>query len=191
MHVSKHLLKHIYYDVKHDEKPSVLAHLIKKENPSLAIVFCGTRHTANFVDRYLQKEGVESRAIHGGITQGQRSYILEGFHKGKPHILVATDVAARGLDIKDVSHVFNYDVPKTSEDYTHRTGRTARFGKTGKAITLLSREDHESFRKVLRYIEVERGHLDFKPVPYRPQYERRDRRRSSPRSFGRRSAWER
>ncbi len=190
-HISAHLLKHIYYDMRRDEKLSVLSYLIKKEKPSLAIVFCGTRGTTNFVDRHLQREGVESRAIHGGISQYQREHILEGFHRGKPHVLVATDVAARGLDIKNISHIFNYDAPKTPDDYTHRIGRTARFGKSGKAITLLSREDHDSFRKILRMTDIEKGRLDFKPVPYKSTHEdRRPEGRFGRRRFGR-SAWER
>ncbi|MBI3190951.1 DEAD/DEAH box helicase [archaeon] len=189
-HISKHLLKHIYYDVRHDEKLSTLSGLIEKEKPSLAIIFCGTRRMANVVERYLRGINVEAKAIHGGLTQQQRSHIMDGFHRGRPHILVATDVAARGLDIKDVSHIFNFDVPKTAEDYTHRTGRTARFGKTGKAITILSKDDHESFRKIIRHIEIERGILDFKPVPVRMQSSYTHSNRNAPRRrFG--NSWER
>ncbi len=172
-HVSRQLLKHIYYDVRRDEKLSLLAHLIEKEHPSLAIVFTATRRAADFVNRYLQSENVESMAIHGGHTQTARERILEGFHRGKVHILVATDVAARGLDIKNVSHVFNYDIPKNALDYTHRIGRTARFGKTGKAISLLSNEDHHLFRGILRQISIEKGHVEgFKPKAIHMQRER-------------------
>ena len=142
---------------------------------------------ANVVERYLQNAKIEARAIHGGLTQQQRSHVLDGFHRGRPHILVATDVAARGLDIKNVSHIFNFDVPKTAEDYTHRTGRTARFGKTGKAMTILSKEDHEAFRRILRYIEIERGTLNFKPVPVRMHSGNRER--GPRRRFG--NSWER
>lgn len=168
--ISKHLLKHIYFDVKNDEKLSVLLHMIEKEKPSLAIVFCGTRRGANYVDRFLREKGIEAKAIHGGITQSQRMNVLEGFHRGRPHILVATDVAARGLDIKNVSHVFNYDIPKTVDDYTHRVGRTARFGKSGKSICLLAPEDHNAFRNIIRRIEIEKGHLDFKPEKIRMHF---------------------
>jgi ATP-dependent RNA helicase DeaD len=166
--ISELLLKHYYYNLKRDEKASVLAHLIKKEKPSLAIVFTATRRAADFVDRYLQDQKIESRALHGGHTQATRSSILEGFHRGKPHILVATDVAARGLDIKNVSHIFNYDVPNGPEEYTHRVGRTARFGKAGISITLLCREDHPSFQRIVKYMDIEQRELgDFKPVPVR------------------------
>lgn len=159
-HISRHLLKHIYYDVKQDEKISALVHLIEQEKPSLAMIFCSTRHMTDIVARNLQNAGVEARAIHGGLTQSARMHVLEGFHRGRPHILVATDVAARGLDIQDVSHIFNFDIPKTADDYTHRVGRTARFGKTGKAISLLSSHDHLAFRGIIRQIEIEKGHLE-------------------------------
>ncbi|MFH0832999.1 MAG: DEAD/DEAH box helicase [Candidatus Aenigmatarchaeota archaeon] len=177
--ISKHLLKHYYYDVQHDKKLSALAGVIEREKPSLAIVFCSTRGATMTVDRYLRNENIESKAIHGGITQYERTHILEGFHRGRPHILVATDVAARGLDIKNVSHIFNFDVPKTPDDYTHRTGRTARLGEKGKAITLLSREDHPAFQKIMRYVEVEKAILGFEPKPVKFFKEERERGRFS------------
>ena len=182
-HVSAHLLKHYYYDTNQEEKLSLLEYLIKKEKPHLAIVFCATRGVTDFVARELQRAGIEARAIHGGMGQDSRMRVLEGFHRGRPHILVATDVAARGLDIKNVSHVFNYDIPKTAEDYTHRIGRTARFGKTGETISLLSKQDHEFFRKIIQYIEIEKKPLpeDFRP---RKVFFKRERRFGSPPRFG-------
>lgn len=175
-HIAKHLLKHIYYDVKRDEKLSLLAHLIDKEKPFLAIVFTATRDAADFVDHFLQNEGVESRAIHGGHSQHAREKVLEGFHRGRPHILIATDVAARGLDIKNVSHIFNFDIPKSALDYTHRIGRTARFGKSGKAISLLCSEDHSLFRNIVKHFSIEKGSPEeFKPRPVRFERPRRHR----------------
>ncbi len=164
-HVSKHLLKHYYLDIKQEEKLSLLEYMIKKQKPTLAIVFCATRGITDFVARELERANIEARAIHGGMGQDSRMRVLEGFHRGKPHILVATDVAARGLDIKNVSHIYNYDIPKTVEDYTHRIGRTARFGKTGETISLLSKQDHDPFRKIVQYIDIERITLpeDFEP----------------------------
>jgi ATP-dependent RNA helicase DeaD len=182
-YVSTNLLKHYYYDIKQEEKISLLEYLINTEKPSLAIVFCAMRGITNFVARELGNAGVDVKAIHGGIEQSSRMNILEGFHRGRPHILIATDVAARGLDIKNVSHIFNYDIPKTAEDYTHRVGRTARFGKTGKSISLLSREDHELFRKIIRSIEIEKLQLpaDFKP---RSIFYTREHRSFGNRRFG-------
>ncbi len=155
-YVPEHKLKQYYYDAPEDEKISLLVHLIKKENPSLAIVFCNTKHETDFVASALEQNSVEAKAIHGGLTQQQRLHVMEGFHRGKPHVLVATDVASRGLDIKNVTHIFNYDVPQYVDNYTHRIGRTARIGKEGKAITLLSRKDHESFRRILRHLTIQK-----------------------------------
>ncbi len=186
--ISHHLLKHYYYDILQEEKLSLLEYLIKKEKPYLAIVFCGTRHITDFVARELERAGLEARAIHGGMGQDSRMRVLEGFHRGRPHILVATDVAARGLDIKNVSHIFNYDIPKTAEEYTHRIGRTARFGKTGETMSLLSKQDHEHFRKIVQYIDIEKKHLpdDFRPRKIFFRSERRfgQRRFGGPRRFG-------
>lgn len=155
-HVAKHLLEQVYYDVKSEYKISLLLHLIEKEKPSLAIVFCSTRTTTDVVAHHLQQYGAEAKAIHGGLTQSRRTNLLEGFHRGRPHILVATDVAARGLDIKNVSHIFNFDIPKTVDEYTHRIGRTARIGKEGKAISLLSNHDHEAFRKIFSGFDIKK-----------------------------------
>jgi ATP-dependent RNA helicase DeaD len=154
--VSTQKLKQFYYDVKKQDKISLLVHLINKEKPRLAIVFCSTRRMANIVGDVLEKQAFEAKTIHGGMTQSSRMNILEGFHRGKPHILVATDVAARGLDIENVSHIFNYDLPQEAKNYTHRIGRTARIGKEGKVITLLSQEDHPVFQRIVRTHEVKK-----------------------------------
>lgn len=187
-HVAKHLLKQFYYDVKSEYKISLLAHLIEQEKPSLAIIFCSTRTTTDIVSDYLEQNGVEAKAIHGGLTQSRRTNVLEGFHRGRPHILVATDVAARGLDIKNVSHVFNFDIPKTAEEYTHRIGRTARIGKEGKAISLLSNQDHDSFRKIFRDFEIEKKapeNFTPKSVPLRGERRGGGFRRGPPRGSSR------
>ncbi|MBI2173375.1 MAG: DEAD/DEAH box helicase [Candidatus Aenigmarchaeota archaeon] len=162
--VPKHKLKQVYYDVRNEYKMSLLVHLIKKEKPTLAIVFCATRGITDIVASALEQNGIEAKAIHGGHTQSRRLSILEGFHAGKVHVLVATDVAARGLDIKNVTHIFNYDCPNGPDDYTHRIGRTARIGAEGKAIMLLSNRDHEVFRKIIGKQEIEKGPQEKFPV---------------------------
>ncbi len=179
-------LKQTYYDVRAEDKISLLVHLIKKEKPTLAMVFCGTRHTTDFLADILFRSGVEAKAIHGGLTQERRTNILEGFHRGRPHILVATDVAARGLDIKNVTHIFHFDSPKNTDDYTHRIGRTARVGKEGKSLLLLSQRDHEFFRKILREAPyIEKVRIDnFPKIPVR--YEERPYQ-----SFGKRGGFQR
>src|SRR3989344_3263549 len=148
-YVDKNKLIQHYYDIDRGNKFSLLVHVIKKESGGLIIIFCGKRHVVDIVDRNLKKQGIRSQALHGGMTQSKRNYVMEAFHSGKLDVLVASDVAARGLDIKNVSLIINYEIPKTSREYVHRIGRTARAGNEGRVISLLSNEDHDNFRKVL------------------------------------------
>ncbi|MBI2584137.1 MAG: DEAD/DEAH box helicase [Candidatus Aenigmarchaeota archaeon] len=148
-YVDKSKLVQHYYDVDRNDKFSLLAHVIKNESKGLTIVFCATRHIVDVIDRNLNAQGIRSQALHGGMTQARRNEVMEAFHNGKLDVLVASDVAARGLDIKNVNLIINYDLPKTSQDYVHRIGRTARAGKEGRVVSLLSREDHLNFRRVL------------------------------------------
>ena len=153
-------LKQVYFDIPKNMKFSLLVHLLKRETPGLIMVFCNTRHNTDFVADNLKNLGIDAIAIHGGLTQDKRTKIMQRFHEKKVYILVCTDVAARGLDIKGVSHIYNYDIPKTSKEYIHRIGRTARAGKEGIAINILSDRDYENFNNVLRdealYIEKEK-----------------------------------
>jgi ATP-dependent RNA helicase DeaD len=166
IHVAKHLLKQIYYDVRQAEKFSLLVHLLKKNSDGFALVFCATRREANIVGRNLSAQGIRAMTIHGGLTQGRRMDAIEALKKRTINVLVATDVAARGLDIRNVSHVYNYDVPKTSDEYVHRIGRTARAGEEGDAITILTERDYDNFRNVLRdrtldVIKTEKPEFEF------------------------------
>jgi len=149
-------LKQIYYNVHDNMKFSLLAHLLKNERAGLVMVFCNTRRTVDFVAKNLKSNGVDALAIHGGFSQSKRTRQMEDFHSKKnAHVLVCTDVAARGLDIKGVSHVYNYDIPKDSKEYIHRIGRTARAGKEGMVINILSERDHDNFSRVLRDNDVD------------------------------------
>jgi len=143
-------LKQIYYDVSDEEKFSLLIHLLREDKNALSMVFCRTRKNVDFLAKNMETLGINSKAIHGGLPQNRRIKILEEFHQKKINVLICTDVAGRGLDIKGVSHVYNYDIPPTSEDYIHRIGRTARAGKDGKAISLLSNKDYENFRNIFK-----------------------------------------
>jgi len=187
--VAKHKLAQYYYNVKQEEKLALLVHLIKKEKPKLALVFCSTRHMSDLAGDVLAANGIDAKTLHGGLTQNRRTNLLEGFHRGRPHVLVATDVAARGLDIKDVSHVFNFDVPSNPDDYRHRIGRTARIGREGKAITLLCQKDHLSFRKVVSYNDIEclkeNQYTKSISMPQRRFHERPMRKRRMPMRFSR------
>ncbi|MCX6746529.1 MAG: DEAD/DEAH box helicase [Candidatus Pacearchaeota archaeon] len=141
-------LKQIYYDVPDHLKFSLLVHLLKKENSKSAMVFCNTRRNADFIAENLNNLNINAIAIHGGLEQRKRIRIIEDFHKNRINILICTDVAARGLDIKGVSQIYNYDLPKDSKDYIHRIGRTARAGEEGEAISLLASRDYENFRRI-------------------------------------------
>lgn len=147
-HVDPTLLKQYYYDVSSGNKFSLLVHLLKNDKVGLVMVFCNTRKNVDFISRNLRREGVEAHPIHGGLTQNQRNRVMDLFKDNRIHVLVASDVAARGLDIKNVSHVYNYDLPKTEEEYIHRIGRTARAGKEGKAISIVSDRDYENLRRI-------------------------------------------
>jgi ATP-dependent RNA helicase DeaD len=172
-YVKSEFLHQTYYDVMDNEKFSLLVHLVKKENPALAIVFCGRRTTSDAVYKNLNSNGINAKVIHGGLEQEKRERIMKEVHAGSIQVLVATDVASRGLDIKGVTHIFNYDVPEKSDDYTHRIGRTARAGKSGKAITLLAPADHQNFRRILQLnpeISVEKGRKEqFAKVAFDPR----------------------
>ncbi|MBT7705959.1 DEAD/DEAH box helicase [archaeon] len=151
-------LKQVYYDVDQRQKFSFLVHLLRNETQKLVMVFCNTRAIVDFVEKNLRTYGIQARAIHGGLSQAQRSRVLGEFHDERVDVLVCTDVAARGLDIKGVSHVYNYDLPNMSEDYVHRIGRTARAGDDGIAISILSNRDYDNFRRVQmnENLEIER-----------------------------------
>jgi len=151
-------LKQVYYDVPDGLKFSLLVHLLNHEKSDLVMVFCGTRQNVDFVETNLKKNGINAKAIHGGLSQNARTNVLDGFHKGKVNVMICTDVAARGLDIKGVSHVYNYDIPKTAEEYIHRIGRTARAGKDGIAISILASRDYDNFQKMEKSdkIKIER-----------------------------------
>lgn len=142
-------LTQVYYDVPDNLKFSLLIHLLKHEKSGLVMVFCNTKKNTDFVANNLKSSGVDALAIHGGFSQEKRNMAMKQFHSQKAHVLVCTDVAARGLDIRDVSHVYNYDIPRESKQYIHRIGRTARAGKEGIAINLLSPRDYDNFRRVL------------------------------------------
>ena len=143
-------LRQIYYDVPKNLKFSLLVHLLKREKHGLVMIFCNTRHNTDFIGRNLENLGIDVLVIHGGLTQQKRNRIMEKFNKNKVYVLVCTDIAARGLDIKGISHIYNYDTPKTSKDYIHRIGRTARAGKDGIAINILSEMDYDNFGNVLK-----------------------------------------
>jgi len=139
-------ITHRVYPVASDLKRSLLVHLLThdEENTKQVLVFVGTKFGASRLAVYLERQGIAADAIHGDKSQQQRTEALEAFKSGKARVLIATDVAARGLDIDDLPHVINYELPHTAEDYIHRIGRTGRAGKKGDATSLVAPE--EKFR---------------------------------------------
>jgi len=157
-------LKQAYYDVPDSQKFSLLCNLLKKEHKGLVMVFCNTQHNTDFVARNLTKNGIDAVATHGGLSQDKRTKIMKLFHSQNVNVLVCTDVAARGLDIKGVSHVYNYDVPNEINNYVHRIGRTARAGADGIAITILASRDYDQFGRLLRSLGVKIERLELPEI---------------------------
>jgi len=143
---------HAVYPVPKDKKSALLAALLVKEELDSVLVFVRTKHGADKVVRHLEKEGIRSTAMHADKTQPQRVKALEDFKAGRVRVLVATDIAQRGLDITGISHVINYDVPQQAEDYVHRIGRTGRALNEGDAFTFMAPDELSMVRTLERVI---------------------------------------
>ncbi len=131
-------IEQFYYEIDQKTKLDAFIEVVKREAPTSAIVFTNTKRWADTLSRMMQKRGLRSEAMHGDLSQNQRDRVMDGFRNKKITFMVATDVAARGLDIQGVSHIFNYDIPKDKENYIHRIGRTGRAGNTGRAISFIA-----------------------------------------------------
>jgi ATP-dependent RNA helicase DeaD len=145
-------VRQVYYEVAWPEKAEALARILDYEQPESAIVFVRTRRDADEVAERLNGLGYLAQAIHGDLNQAQRERTLGRFREGRTQLLVATDVAARGLDIPDVSHVINYDLPEDADAYVHRIGRTGRAGRSGEALTLVTPREHRQLAIIERLI---------------------------------------
>ncbi len=141
-------VRQVAYIVPRAHKPAALDRVLDMENPTSAIVFCRTRLEVETLVETLSAHGRRAQALHGGMEQRARDRVMQQFRGGKADLLVATDVAARGLDIEHLSHVFNYDVPAAAEAYVHRIGRTGRAGRAGTAITLAEPREHRLLRAI-------------------------------------------
>ena len=141
------------YFVPRAEKKALLQRLLQSEGALRSIVFTRTKHAANRLAEQLTRSGVEAQAIHGNKSQGARERALEGFKSGHTPVLVATDIAARGIDVDGISHVFNFDLPNVAESYVHRIGRTARAGASGKAIAFCDVDERPLLRDIERFIK--------------------------------------
>ena len=174
------------YFVKQKDKAVLLARLLKDREVQRSIVFTRTKHGANRLVGQLDKANLDAVAIHGNKTQNQRQKALNAFREGQCLILVATDVAARGIDIPEVSHVFNFDLPEVPEQYVHRIGRTARAGRSGEAVSLICDQERHLHRAIERLTNVTLSTLplpdgftqDLKDAPAEMSTSPRDRRKA-------------
>jgi len=147
------LVTHVVHPVSREKKRELLSYLIQTRGLSQVLVFCGTRIGANRLAHQLRKDRIQADAIHGDKTQAERLAALEAFKAGKTAVLVATDVASRGLDIEGLPQVINFDIPHSPEDYVHRIGRTGRAGAAGEAISLVAPQDLDALAAIERLIK--------------------------------------
>ena len=151
----------LVYSVKPEMKPDLLLHLLEAPEWEQVLIFTRTKAGADALKARLDREGIRTEALHSNLRMAHRTRALERFAQKKVRVLVATDIAQRGLDVEGISHVVNYDVPKDPEDYTHRIGRTARAGALGTAVTFLAAADLGAFKSMTYHIgrDLERIHL--------------------------------
>jgi superfamily II DNA/RNA helicase len=154
------------------KKREVLRDLLRSEDVSTGIIFCNRKTTVRELNKSLQQHGFKSGEIHGDIDQATRQRQLDAFKTGAINLLVASDVAARGLDVKGVSHVFNFDAPWHPDDYVHRIGRTGRAGAKGKAYTFVTKADEEAIESIEKLIGVKIGRLGKVEAPAEQQAEK-------------------
>jgi len=143
-------IRHAIYPVPRHLKSDLLIELLRQQGMTSVLVFTRTKHYADRLSQKLQHAGLKVSVLHGNRSQSQRLHALEQFRRGRSRVMVATDIAARGIDIEDISHVVNFDIPNTAEDYIHRIGRTARVDATGDAFTLVDREEEPLVKDIER-----------------------------------------
>jgi ATP-dependent RNA helicase RhlE len=143
---------HALYPVEQHLKTALLMELLKHTDTESVLIFTRTKHRAKRVGQQLEKAGYRAASLQGNLSQNRRQAALDGFRSGTHQILVATDIAARGIDVSLISHVINYDIPDTTDSYTHRIGRTGRAAKTGDAFTFVTREDEDTVRSIERVL---------------------------------------
>jgi ATP-dependent RNA helicase DeaD len=177
-------VEQFFVEVPDGEKIDALARVIRAERPDQAIVFVRTKIGVDRLARSLNDRGVRVKALHGDMTQGQRDGVMLAFKGGRERLLVATDVAARGLDISGVTHVINYDIPNSPDVYVHRIGRTGRVGREGRAITLITPKQRRELTAIERHANTEIAPWSAngaKPAKQEPRREREPRETRRPR----------
>jgi ATP-dependent RNA helicase RhlE len=176
-------INQIIHPVGRGKKKALLAHIINSQNWSQVLVFTRTKFGANNVAEFLEKNGVSAMALHGNKSQAARTQALAGFKSGDVRALVATDIAARGIDIDELPHVVNYEIPNVSEDYVHRIGRTGRAGADGTAINLVCMDEEGFMQDIERFTKQ---HLEVQVIP---GFEPEPGERAEPIAMGRQTIW--
>jgi len=153
-------IEQVVYETTDRGKFNALLKQLNETEPFLAIIFCRTKRRANKLNEQLKGKGLLSEELHGDLTQGKREKVMKLFREAKIQYLVATDVAARGIDVEGVTHVFNYDIPMDTESYVHRIGRTGRAGETGIAITFITQKDFHEMRSIEKELNLQIKHIN-------------------------------
>jgi ATP-dependent RNA helicase DeaD len=168
-----------FIEVPAKDKANRLVELLKTEEPEQAIIFCRTKIGCSKLERTLKDKGLDVKALHGDLSQGVRDGVMISFKDHRVRLLVATDIAARGLDIEHVTHVINYDVPASSEVYVHRIGRTGRVGRTGRAITFVTPAQRDEIDRIERDVKTSIGEWESpeERLEHAPRPRRRERQR--------------
>jgi len=180
-------IQQAFVEVPAKEKTARLIELLKVEEPEQAIIFCRTKIGATRLERALKDKGLDVKALHGDMSQGSRDGVMIAFKDHRVKLLVATDIAARGLDVEHVTHVINFDVPNSSETYVHRIGRTGRVGRTGRAITFVTPAERDEIGRIERDVNTKIGEwespeerLEHAPAPRRRERRPRREREETP-----------
>ena len=170
-------IEQAFVEVDAKEKAARLVELLKTEEPEQAIIFCRTKIGASKLEKTLKDKGLNVKALHGDMSQGARDGVMISFKDHRVRLLVATDIAARGLDIEHVTHVINYDVPASSEVYVHRIGRTGRVGRTGRAITFVTPAQRDEIGRIERDVKTSIGEWESpeERIEHAPRPRRRER----------------
>jgi ATP-dependent RNA helicase DeaD len=171
-----------FIEVPAKDKAARLVELLKTEEPEQAIIFTRTKIGASKLEKTLKDKGLDVKALHGDLSQGVRDGVMISFKDHRVKLLVATDIAARGLDVEHVTHVINYDVPNSSETYVHRIGRTGRVGRTGRAITFVTPDQRDEIGRIERDVKTSIGEWESPEdrLEHAPRPRRRERRRPIP-----------
>jgi ATP-dependent RNA helicase DeaD len=166
-------IEQFYFFVAEDDKTNLMRRLIEMHDLSLMLVFCNTKQKVDEVVEEMQQVGIAAEGLHGNLSQAQRNVVMGRFRKGLLNVLVATDVAARGIDVNDVEAVFNYDIPLDPEYYVHRIGRTGRAGKKGISFTFVLRREIQKLRSIEQYtkVQIQKGNI---PTNYQLAQKRKE-----------------